>query len=254
MKNLLVLLAAVCVVSAMAESTVLKVIDFETGEGYNPGTLKGQNGWTYDWSSDDANMVVNDAEVAPSGSQYYLMGEDGNDARGRVTFDISSQYAAGAKLRISWYSAGKSGKTHYAKFHDLGTTGKPYNVEMFELQIYGNTSALTVSKEDKSGTTSFNKYLADPTVFHTFSVLVDPADKTIKEYTVDGEVIFDGSSVYYYKSEAAGDAIGQGGALIDGIRCQGAGMFDGLKVEMVPEPAIFGLVALLGLFLARKQR
>ena len=253
MNKFLVLLAVVCVASAMAESTVLKVIDFETSEGYNPGTLKGQNGWTYDWSSDDANMVVNDAEVAPSGSQYYLMGEDGNDARGRVTFDISSQYAAGAKLRISWFSAGKSGKTHYAKFHDLGTTGKPYNVEICELTISGNSSNLNVSKEDKSGTTSFNKSLADPTAFHEFSVLIDPPTKTIKEYTVDGEVIFDGSSVYYYKSEAFGDAIGQGGALIDGIRCQGAGMFDGLKVEMVPEPAFFGLVALLGLFFARKQ-
>ena len=254
MKKLLVLLTLVCATIAFAEGTVLHVIDFETSEGYNPGTLKGQNGWTYDWSSDDANMVVNDAEVAPSGSQYYLMGEDGNDARGRVTFDISDQYVEGNKLRISWYSAGKSGKTHYAKFHDLGTTGKPYNVEMFELQIYGNTSNLQVSKEDKSGTTSFNKYLADPTVFHEFSVLVDPADKTIKEYTVDGEVIFDGSSVYYYKSESTGEAVGQGGALIDGIRCQGAGMYDGLKVEMVPEPAVFGLLALLGLFFARKQR
>lgn len=254
MKKLLVLLAAVCAVSVLAESTVLKVIDFETSEGYNPGPLKGQNDWTWDYSSDDANVVVNDATVAPSGSQYYQMGDASNDARGRVLFDISSQYEAGCKLRISWFSAGKTGKTHFAKLHDIGTTGKRYNVEICELQLYGTTVQLDVSKEDKTGLFSIKTSLPDITVFHEFSVLIDPSDKTIKEFTVDDDVIFDGSSVYYYKSEAAGDAIGQGGNLIDGVRLQGHGAFDGLKVEMVPEPAFFGLVALLGLFFARKQR
>ena len=256
MKKLLVLLVAVCAVSVLAESTVLFVYDFETSEGYNAGTIKDQKGWTYDWSSDADNMIINDSTVAASGSQYLSLGDDGGDARCRNTFDISSSFKAGNKLRISWYSAGKSGKTHYAKFHNLGTTGEPYDVEMFELQIYGGTVAFNVSKEDKSGTQGIMKYgLANPTDFHEVSVVVDPATKTIKEYTFDGEVLFDGSTTLYYKNEASGQKkAGEGGSLIDGVRLQGGGAFDGFKVEMVPEPAIFGLLALLGLFFARKQR
>lgn len=257
MKKVLILLAAVCAVSVLAESTVLKVIDFETSEGYQPGNLKGQNGWTWDYSKDECNQVVNDPTFTPSGSQYYGMIKDGSDgARGRVTFDISSSFKAGNKLLISWLSAGSADGTHYAKFHNLGTTGERYNVEMFELQIYGNTVALNVSKEDKSGTQGIMKYgLVNPTDFHEVSVLVDPANKTIKEYTFDGEVLFDGSTTLYYKNEASGQTkAGQGGNLIDGVRLQGYGAFDGFKVEMVPEPAFFGLLALLGLFFARKQR
>ena len=256
MKKVLILLAAVCVASAMAENVVLKTIDFETSEGYNTGAIKGQQGWTWDYSTDDDNVIINDSTVAASGSQYLSLGDAGGDARCRSTFDISSSFEAGNKLRISWYSAGKSGKTHYAKFHNIGTTGEKYDVEMFELQIYGGTVALNVSKEDKSGTQGIMKYgLANPTDFHEVSVVVDPATKTIKEYTFDGEVLFDGSTTLYYKNEASGQKkAGQGGSLIDGVRLQGGGAFDGFKVEMVPEPAVFGLLALLGLFVARKQR
>ena len=70
MKKVLILLAAVCVVSAMAENTVLHVIDFETSEGYSAGELLGQNGWYSIFSANGRQQVVNDPTTAPSGSQY----------------------------------------------------------------------------------------------------------------------------------------------------------------------------------------
>ena len=70
MKKLLVLLVAVCAVSVLAESIVLKTIDFETSEGYQAGELLGQNGWYSIFSGNGRQEIVNDPTTAPSGSQY----------------------------------------------------------------------------------------------------------------------------------------------------------------------------------------
>lgn len=258
MKKLLVLLVAVCAVSVLAESIVLKTIDFETSEGYTAGDLLNQNGWYGIWSGSNRQMVVNDSTVAPSGSQYVDMDYDAeNGVNSAVKFDVSQDFKDGNKLRISWYSRGSeiSGKMHYTKLHNIGTTGKNYDVEIAEFTIDGSGKAkLSVSKEDKTGTTDIEKMLTNPTDWHFCQLTVDPADKTIKEWVLDDEVIFDGTAVYYYKNEGYYANKGLGGNLIDGVRIMNYGAFDGFKVEMVPEPAVFGLIALLGLFFARKQR
>ena len=255
MKKLLVLLVAVCAVSVLAESTVLFVYDFETSEGYNAGTIKGQKGWTYDWSSDADNMIINDSTVAASGSQYLSMGDAGGDARCRNTFDISSSFKAGNKLLVTWFSAGPSSGTHYAKFHNLGTSGQPYNVEIAELQIWSSTSQMTICDPSTGKTKGVQKAISNPTDFHEFTLLLEPSTHAVLEYTIDGTVVFDQTAGYTYQNDASNaNNSGLGGDLIDGVRLQGHGAFDGFKVEMVPEPAIFGLIALLGLFFARKQR
>ncbi len=255
MKKLLVLLVAVCAVSVLAESTVLFVYDFETSEGYNAGTINGQKGWTYDWSDDDANMIINDSTVAASGSQYLSMGYPGKDARCRNTFDISSSFKAGNKLLVTWFSAGPSSGTHYAKFHNLGTSGQPYNVEIAELQIWSSTAQMTICDPSTGKTKGVQKAISNPTDFHEFTLLLEPSTHAVLEYTIDGTVVFDQTAGYTYQNDASNaNNSGLGGDLIDGVRLQGHGAFDGFKVEMVPEPAIFGLIALLGLFFARKQR
>lgn len=259
MKKVLILLAAVCVASAMAENVVLKTIDFETSEGYQAGDLLNQNGWYSIYSDSNRQMVVNDSTAAPSGTQYVDMDYDADHGvNSAVKFDVSEDFENGNKLRISWYSRGSeiSGKTHYTKLHNIGTTGRNFDVEIAEFTIGSSGWAnLTVSKEDKSGTVNLGKFLTNPTDWHFCQLTVDPADKTIKEWVLDGEVIFDGSAVYYYKNEGYNNAYkGLGGNLIDGVRIMNYGAFDGFKVEMVPEPAVFGLLALLGLFFARKQR
>ncbi|MBR4820629.1 hypothetical protein IKZ70_02055 [bacterium] len=254
MKKVLILLAAVCVVSAMAENTVLHVIDFETSEGYSAGELLGQNGWYSIYSANGRQQVVNDPTTAPSGSQYATFTEDSNGPNSAVKFDISEDYVPGCKLLISWDQAGSTAQNGYIKLHNAGDTGKNYDIEIAEIIMYkpSNTyAAITVSKKDKSGTLTKGVDVGDTTAFHHFTLLIDPATRCIKEYTVDGNVIDDITDTYY-KNECDGKA--RGGDLIDGVRFMNKGSFDNFKVEMLPEPAIFGLLALAGLFFVRKQR
>ena len=253
MKKLLVLLVAVCAVSVLAESTVLKVIDFETSEGYTAGDVIGQNGWYKIYSGPDRQIVVNDPTVAPSGSQYLTHNPENQYGPNSATkFDISGSYVAGCKLLISWDQAGYVSDNSYIKLHNLGDSGKDYDVEIAEIIINKDGYvSITATRADKSSTFTKGVSLADVTAFHHFTLLIDPATRGIKEYTVDGNVVADLTDTYY-KNEKDGKPYG--GDLIDGVRFMNRGSFDNFKVEMVPEPAAFALIALLGLFFARKQR
>ena len=255
MKKLLVLLVAVCAVSALAESIVLKTIDFETSEGYQAGDVIGQNGWYKIYSGADRQIVVNDPTVAPHGSQYLTHNPENQYGPNSATkFDISEDYVAGNKLLISWDQAGSTAQDCHIKLHCLGDSGQDYDVEIAEVIMYKPSStyaAITVTKSDKSGTLTKGVDVGDTTAFHHFTLLVDPETRAIKEYTVDGNVVDDITDTYY-KNEKDGKPLG--GNLIDGVRFMNRGSFDNFKVEMVPEPAVFGLLALLVLFFARKQR
>ena len=260
MKKLLVLLAAVCAVSVLAESTLVYSIDFETSEGYTADKDLIEQGWRSIWSDVGRDMVRSDATEAPSGTQYVVMGND-DESKGAncsYVFNISSQYKAGQKVRISWNSKNSttSGKVHYVKLHNLGATGKNYDVEIAEMTIQSSGwSYLAVCKEDKS-LTSVSK-LVQAGAWHEFALTIDPATHKILEYVVDDNVVIDGTENYYYKSDLkkeGSEVYPARGDLIDGVRLMDFGAFDNFQVEVVPEPAFFGLIALLGLFFARKQR
>lgn len=258
MKKVLILLAAVCVVSAMAENTVLHVIDFEEGEGYFAGELLGQNGWYSIYSANGRQQVVNDQTTAPSGSQYATFTEDSNGPNSAVKFDISEDYVPGCKLLISWDQAGSTEDNAYIKLHNAGDTGKNYDIEIAEIVMYKSPSssyaAISVTNKDKSGILTKGVNVGDTTAFHHFTLLIDPSDRTIKEYTVDGNVVDDVTDTYYKNEYDSTKGKSYGGDLIDGVRFMNKGSFDNFKVEMLPEPAIFGLLALAGLFFVRKQR
>lgn len=256
MKKLLVLLAAVCAVSVLAEGTLVYSIDFETSEGYAADKDLIEQGWRSIWSGVGRDMVRSDATEAPSGSQYVVMGneDESQNANCSYEFDISSQYQEGQKVRISWNSKNSttSGKNHYVKLHNLGTSGKNYDVEIAEFRIQSSGwSYLALSKEDKTSESVSKLILAG--AWHDFSLVIDPATHKILEYVVDDSVVLDGTENYYYRNDREGGFAG-GGDLIDGVRLMDYGAFDNFKVELIPEPAAFGLIALFGLFFARKQR
>lgn len=255
MKKLLVLLTLVCATIAFAEGTVLKVIDFEESEGYTAGDLLNQNGWYSIFSGPDRQLVVNDPEVAPSGSQYVTDNpESANTPNSAVKFDISEDYVEGSKLCISWDQAGSTAQNSYVKLHNAGTSGKNYDVEIAEVQILvAGYASITVSKDDKTGTFTKGVPITGITDFHHFALTIDPATKTVVDYTVDGNVVEEVLGKPY-KNEAEKGSKGEGGSLIDGVRIMNRGAYDNFKVEMVPEPAFFGLLAIAGLFFVRKQR
>ena len=113
---------------------------------------------------------------------------------------------------------------------------------------------LEVTKPDKSNALNVTINMDHPEVWHHFTMTLEPESRMIKEFTVDGNVI-DAVTDTYYKNEydSASGSVPRGGELIDGIGVMKKGYYDNFKVEMIPEPAFLGLLALAGLFFVRKQ-
>ncbi|MBQ7554870.1 hypothetical protein IJS98_00235 [bacterium] len=248
MKKLLVLLTIICAMVTFAESQNIYSIDFETSEGYTAGSITGQNDWKdLAWWVSTHSYVISDANGAQSGSQYLHVAEDGTDNANQViVFDISGQYTAGMKLLIhAWGKADFTGTAPLSiRFHCLGTSGKNNDVEIAEFNF----------KQDGSGNAwvtgknlTFTGLIQDQ--YYEFGVQINPATKAVEKVFV-GENIYEGEGMTYKSATAEGC-----GNLPDGFRVyNGKGCVDNIKIDVVPEPAIFGLIALVGLFFARKQR
>jgi hypothetical protein len=249
MKKLLVLLVLGCAVFAFAENQNLVTIDFEESEGYTAGSVTGQDGWeNLAWWVNVLSYVTADAEGAQSGSQYLHVCETDvqNANQMKNDIDISSQYTAGMKLLIhGWAKADFEGSVPLSiRFHCLGTSGKTYDVEIVEFNF----------KQDGSG----NAYVTGKNLtfegltegeYYEFGVQIDPSTKAVEKVFV-GENSYEGEGMTYKSASAEGC-----GSLPDGFRVyNGKGCVDNIKIDVVPEPAFLGLLALAGLFFVRKQR
>jgi len=263
MKKLLVLLTIVCAVSVMAESKTLWFCDFETAEGYNTGNLVGQCGWYYvNGTTTNRDVVENDPNFAPSGSQYVSYNNvNGKNTISAVMFDISDEYVIAPynQLFVSWDQCRVSDSymddTCQVKLYNFGDTGRNFDIEIAIVKLEWNYALITVTKADKSAPLNVTVPMDHPEVWHHFTVTLDPENRMIKEFTIDDNVIT-GCTDTYYKNEydSAKEGKPRGGELIDGFGIMKKGYYDNFKVEMIPEPAFLGLLALVGLFFARKQR
>lgn len=249
MKKLLVLLTIACATVAFAENQTLFSIDFEESEGFTAGSVTGQVGWTdLAWWVVTHSFVIADESGAQSGSQYLHVAEDGdsNANQQNNTIDISEEYTEGMKLLLhGWAKADFTGTAPLSiRFHCLGTSGKGYDVEIAEFNF----------QQDGSG----NAYVSGKNltfegltqgVYYEFGVRIDPSTKTVEKVFV-GENSYEGEGMTYKSATAEGC-----GSLPDGIRVyNGKGCLDNFKIDVVPEPAFLGLLAIAGLFFARKQR
>lgn len=264
MKKLFVLLTVVCAVSVLAETKTLWTCDFETSEGYETGKLVGQCGWyNVNGTTTTRDVVANDPNFAPSGSQFLSFNPDvdGKKTVSAVQFDISDDYVIAPynKLVVSWDQARMSGDyqddTCYVKLFNFGDTGRSSDIEIAALRLEFNYASITVTKADKSGPLNVTINMAYPEDWHHYTMTLEPESRMIKEFTVDGNVI-DAVTDTYYKNEydSASGSVPRGGELIDGIGVMKKGYYDNFKVEMIPEPAFLGLLALAGLFFIRKER
>ncbi len=247
MKKLLVLLILLSAGFALAESVTLWSCDFEASEGYSLGKLAGQNGWDkLAWWANDEVFVVNDETAAASGSQFIESNPSGVNVQ-LNGIDISESYVAGSKLLVSAYGQAdfvEGGQPMSVRFHCLGTSGKSYDVEIAEFNF----------NQDGSG----NAYVSGKNMtfeglekgqYYKFGVQIDPATKGVEKIFV-GENSYEGEGMTYKSATAEGC-----GSLPDGFRIyNGSGKLDNFSIDVVPEPAFFGLLALLGLFFVRKER
>ena len=245
MKKLLVLSVLLCAGIALAEEANLWKCDFEESEGYTEGKLAGQNGWAKlaSWANDEVYVVKG---AAASGEQYFhAVPNNGVNVRNN-TIDISDDYQEGSKLMMSAYGkADFEGSAPMSiRFHCLGTSGKTYDVEIVEVNFNQNGSA---DAWVNGGSLSVSDLVQGEWV--KFGVIIDPANKKVEKIFI-GDAEREGDDLYYKNVTAAGC-----GSLPDGFRVyNGGGCIDNISIDVVPEPAFLGLLALAGLFFVRKQR
>lgn len=268
MRKLFALLAIVCAASAMAAKAPAWYCDFEEEEGYVPGNVIGQpasapsaNRWTWQYTSaKNMQWVANDPTIATSGSQFLSYNPDVTDTKGYaiVRFDVSSEYQAvsNGKILVSWDIRSMDGTSSsdipLFILYNFGSSGKKYEIEICRFKLGWTYADFTASKQDKSGTANVRvSSTVDMTKWHHCAVLLDPSNRLINEFKFDGTVI-PGCTDMYYKNECDGKT--RGGDLIDGVGINKRARIDNIKVEVIPEPGLLGLLAFLGLFFARKQR
>lgn len=247
MKKLFLLLTIVCATVAFAENQTLFSIDFEESEGYTTGTLVGQNGWKeLAWWANTEVFVENDENAAASGSQYIESNPSGVNVQ-LNGIDISEGYVSGYPLLVRAYAQAnfvEGGEPMSVRFHCLGTSDKSYDVEIAEFNFNqdGSGNAYVTGKN-----MTFDGLVEGQ--YYEFGVQIDPATKTVEKIFV-GENSYEGEGMTYKSINEEGC-----GSLPDGIRIyNGSGKLDDFSIEMVPEPASLGLLALLGLFFVRKER
>ena len=248
MKKFLVLSVLLCAGIVLAEEANLWKCDFEEGEGYSEAKITGQNGWDKLawWAKDDAYVVKG---TAASGEQFLscepIEGESVNVMNN--TIDISGDYQEGSKLMVSAYAKPGfvSGRAKMSpRFHCLGTSGKTYDVQIAEFNFNQDGTAQAWVK---GGTLSVSGLTEGQWV--KFGVVIDPANKKVEKIFI-GDNEKEGDDMYYQHADTAGC-----GSLPDGFRVyDGPGAIDNISIDVVPEPAFLGLLALVGLFFARKQR
>ena len=247
MKKLFLLMTIACAAVAFADDQPLFSIGFEESEGYTTGELVGQNGWEQvDWMDNTEVFVINDRREAASGSQYIKSNPSGVNVQ-LNGIDFSESYIPGTSLLISAYvQAGfeRGGQPMSVKFHCLGTSNRRYGVEIAEFNFNqdGSGNAFVSGKN-----MTFDGLVEGQ--YYEFGVQIDPATKTVEMIFV-GDYCYEGEGMTYKSIDEEGC-----GSFPDGIRIyNGAGQLDEFSIEMVPEPAFFGLLAIAGLFFARKQR
>jgi hypothetical protein len=245
MKKLLVLLVLVSAGFALAENVTLWSCDFEEGEGFTEGKLAGQNGWAKlaSWANDS---VYVEKGSAFSGEQCASCEPNKGVNVQNNNIDISEEYVSGSTLMMSVYAkaAFEGTEPMSLRFHCLGTSGQQHSVEIAEINVYQDgTAGIWVN----GGSLSVSGLVQGE--YYKYGVIFEPDQKKIKKIFI-GDAEKEGDNLYYKSIDTVGC-----GSLPDGFRFyNGGGCADDIKIDVVPEPAFFGLLAIAGLFFVRKQR
>lgn len=245
MKKLFLILLGVGALSVLAESTNLLTIDFEAPT-YSEGEVAGQDGWVSIYGG--VASIVNDAVQAGEGEQFF----DGtNNANHYKNFDISSEVETGQKLKLGCLFRLGTGSNGNFKFQNRGTSGKNWGVEFIDLVFSPGGSVWFYGGDTAGGGKTWYTNGYSSGVWHQFYMVIDPATRTIEAISIDDNV-YDPETQGTMKYKPSGMEAGCGD-LPDSVRFNGVGAIDNITIEAVPEPAVFALLALIGLFAARKN-
>lgn len=236
MKKALVLTLVLLTGVAFAESVNIYKTSFEESEGYVLGSINNQKGWQF-LDSEKNQLTVTDNDAASGDYSLRLVHEDGQgDTDCIKTFEYDNPYQADIIVSFMW---------------------RP------------STAYLPVKLQDKNGVAicdlflrtgevngNIPNYLAynmnlDTTKWYPVMIRLDPKNNKLKELVIANATIISSSDPHDYCANASGDL---GKLEIKTVWFYTTDSYmDDLSVDLVPEPASVGLLALAGLFFLRKR-
>lgn len=237
MKIALVLMLVLLTSVVFAEKVNVFECGFETGDGYSTGALTGQCGWT-EYFNNTVNLYEVTEDVSYSGDQsLYVYGpRSGGDTGAKKTITYQNPYQADT---IFTYMLKPSAK--YCRVYVYDSNDREIIV------IHINTYELYV---DAGGTWSGGDPNLSADQWYQVTAVIDPKKNIVKDFTLGEVRSIDGPRAY-----ANGSASGDIGSLVirTGWNDASDSYVDDISIDLVPEPASIGLLALAGLFLLRKR-
>ena len=210
---------------------------FEEEEDYVWGEIVGQNGWT---GREGQHLVS--ADTAFTGAQSLnFNGIETGDYEARVKFECDNP--EGLPMHISFkFKPSENGLLRFYPFE-----GQGHIINMFLGRTQFSADAPKYMFKDIEPALDFNEW-------YEVGVYLNPIDRVVESFYI-GDCVFDDEYGYeyitygetgipdgiaFYTSWADDKTV----AYVDDIK---------VEVEVIPEPACLGLLALAGLFLLRKR-
>lgn len=242
-----VLLGLATASSLSAAVTLPYVTGFEASEGFTPGSVAGQNGWTSFVTDGRAiQPQVNTASpVAGSRDLAFRQTAGVPQTAWAAAFSpvLQTQATDALEFRTTFQV---TGLLLYAgaDYAVLGTRGVTPSFEV-ALAYTGRIYVRDLVNGSSQLVDTGERWLRD--FKHNFRVVMDPALGQAR-YFLDDEQFYAGSFVGVTGFDQV-SFFGNNFALDEEV-----GRFDGIQVSVVPEPAIGGTVLLIGAVLCRRSR
>ena len=237
MKKLLILSLALFAATAFAESVNVFSCDFEADEGFNLGSVYNQQGWYRNAENFNFIFVTND--VAYSGAQCLCFT---NTTKGvGISHDISYANPYSADVLFSFAFIPGTSFVRYQLFDNEGKRIKKFAIQSSMITFDNPWNAPTLNIDPNSWYFATIRLDVKNNVFKTFEISKDAAGDVISLQ----DIPFD-------TSEGGSGDIGKLSLSKEWTDTEPT-FIDDINIDLVPEPACLGLLALAGLFLLRKR-
>jgi hypothetical protein len=233
MKKLLILSLALLAATAFAEKVNVFSCGFEPEEGYSTGLLYGQQGWTSYSEGYHYREVVDD--VSYSGKQsVHIFTTEGHNSGEMHSVTYSNPYKV--KVIYSFMFKPSDAPVRFQIFDVYGDRIKKFAISKSQFTVDNPYDAKNFS--------------LDTDTWYPVTMVLDVRNYTFESFEI-GDVLST-SFVYDNAQEASGD-IGYIVFMTEWTDTAAHSYIDDISIDLVPEPASIGLLALVGLCLLRKR-
>jgi hypothetical protein len=218
---------------------------FEPGEGFAPGFIEGQAGWTT-WSTASTDAHID--TVNPfAGDQHLRISFDAAEPIGELVGgfspDIGPHNPASAYLSV-WVNIGATGGADYDVVPQAPSQG------LLSARVkFSWLGHITILDDIGAGLTFIDSGLDyTPGVYQHLEIALDNTLNTI-DYYLDGALFYSSAAGVF-----AGTAVEQVVLVSDNFQIDESGDFDDLFYDNIPAPSTLALLGLGGLFARRRRR